>query len=1004
MLLLAGLVFSGALFSQVQKEREPKKPVDIKADKSYFDKKLNQSLGIDERAKILVGQVIFHHNGTVISCDSAIHYSDKHIDCFKNVIINKDSTYVYGERAEYNGDINLARVYSPIVKVIDGDATLYTYNFTFNTLDNIGIWYGGGVMYQQDNVMESEKGYYYSDLHELVAVRNVEMKNDDYTVISDSVRYNTNSKLATFYTKTYIWTNEGEIITADRGRYNTADSTYFFWGDAYVLTDFRETWADTIDFNAKRNDAILYGNIQIDDNENASSAFGDYGQYWGARGETMLTKRPSLFNFDEEQGNADTLYMRADTIFMYVIYPSDRPRPKREPDPYAHLHWADSLPDSVRLGIADSLRPVIARLRSEIGGLRRTADSIINVLYPPPAPVLPPMDSLPDVETTKAVNDSLPPDAVADTLQLPGAVPLEGGETLEETTGETSAEAAPEEPSRRRRDRGRGPDPGFSYHYSPYYIRDSLAAATPDSLAVAQLPVSMATDSLSHMEKVRELLPPELEGEEASTLFEMIGDSIPRGMSHLVSDSIDAAALRNVIRDAAAAQSQLKPKPEPGPKPEPVKQPEKPVPPHVQAMRDRIQELTAQADSLQNAEAYIRPKPKAEPPGYLTAPDSLEMLAAVDSLALADSLAHIDSLSQHDPKALKKLEKTEKKRLKAEAKAAKKAEKKRLKEEKRAFKAARQAQKQEERRRKVQDRIGWVTETAESDSLAIVDSLRTLDSLMTAQVDSLEMLPPVKDTISEPDTVERIWRGWYDVKIWRKDMQAVCDSIVGFSRDSTVRMYLDPILWHQDSQIVADSLTLFTDGGDIDHAEFYGNPIMGSRLAPKQFNQVTGKSMKSWFRDNEVYRHDVIGNAEAFYYIQEGEPEDEDFDPAPVAFIVMTAANMSFLIEDQFVRYIIARENPIWPVYPIDQIPASQPVELKGFKWWEERQPALADVFDRRIRPAEREFHETMELPKFPIAARINRRREYLIQNLMWADRVDPLPSYAIEFVRSLEQ
>ena len=982
MLLVAGLVFSGALFSQAQKDREKKTPVDIKAD-------LGSRLpGMEENAVVLTGNVVFHHNGAVIVCDSAVRYSDRRIDCFKNVIINKDSTYVYGDKAEYNGDINMARVYSPVVKVIDGDATLYTYNFTFNTLDNIGIWYGGGVMYQQDNVMESEKGYYYSDLHELVAVRNVEIKNDDYTVISDSVRYNTHTKLATFYTKTYIWTDEGEIITADRGRYNTQDSTYFFWGDAYVLTDFRETWADTIDFNAKRNDAILYGNVQIDDNENASSAFGDYGQYWGERGETMLTKRPSMFNFDEERNNADTMYMRADTIFMFVIYPSDRPRPKGEPDKFAHLRWVDSLPDSVRMAMADSIRPVIQRLRSEADKLRRTADSIMNALYPPPAPEFTPLTTEPEEEeTTDAVNDSLPP---------PVALPeIEDTAVEGETTEETPVEAEPEEGSRRsRRDRNRGPNPGFSYYYVPDYIHDSLPAATADSLAVAALPPT-TTDSLSHIEKVRELLPANLSEQEASSLLEMLEEgagSVPEGMSHLVSDSIDVAALRGVIQDAAAAPEPV-PKPVAKPEPEPVKEPEKPVPPYVQAMRDRMAELTAEIDSLQTAENYIRPKPKPVEGGDAGL-DSLAM--PTDSLALLDSLARTDSLDRLDPKAVKKLEKAEKRRVKAEAKAAKKAEKLRLKEEKRAFKEARRAQKEAERRRKAKDKRGWVTETPWSDSIARADSLRLLDSLMMAQVDSLEMLPPVEETASEPDTTERIWRGWYDVRIWRKDMQAVCDSIVGFSRDSTIRMYIDPILWHGESQIVSDSLTLFTEGENIDHAEFYGNPIMSSQLGKKQFNQVTGKTMKSWFRDNAVYRHDVVGNAEAFYYIQ------EDEDPTPVAFIVATSTNMTFLIEDQFVRYIIARENPNWPVYPIEQIPPTQPVELKGFKWWEDSQPTLADVFDRTIRPAEREFHEALEQPKFPIAARINRRREYLIQNLMWADRVDPLPAYAVEFAKSL--
>lgn len=71
------------------------------------------------------------------------------MDCYNNVIINKDSTFVYGDRAEYNGNINMARVYAPLIKVVNGDATLYTYNFSFNTLDNIGHYTGGGTMLQK---------------------------------------------------------------------------------------------------------------------------------------------------------------------------------------------------------------------------------------------------------------------------------------------------------------------------------------------------------------------------------------------------------------------------------------------------------------------------------------------------------------------------------------------------------------------------------------------------------------------------------------------------------------------------------------------------------------------------------------------------------------------------------------------------------------------------------------------------------------------------------------
>jgi hypothetical protein len=84
----------------------------------------------------------------------------------------------------------------------------------------------------------------------------------------------------------------------------------------------------------------------------------------------------------------------------------------------------------------------------------------------------------------------------------------------------------------------------------------------------------------------------------------------------------------------------------------------------------------------------------------------------------------------------------------------------------------------------------------------------------------------------------------------------------------------------------------------------------------------------------------------------------------------------------------------------MDQIPGTQPTVMQGFVWRPELKPALSDVFDRRVRPSERAFHEGLARPEFPIAARISRRREYLTENRMWADRSDPLPAYAIELRR----
>jgi lipopolysaccharide export system protein LptA len=815
MLLAAGLVFGGALLSQAardaaRKAQEPEKQattatapakkggrVNFMASKTYFDETLNRSLGLPERAMILVGNVAFEHNGAVIACDSAVRYSDQRLECFStsgrnDVIINQDSTYIYCNRAEYDGDRNLARVYSPVIKVVDGDATLYTYNFSFNTRDEVGRWFGGGVVYQNDNVMESESGFYYSDTHELVAHRGVEMKNDSHSLVSDSVRYNTESKLARFLTRTYIWTKEDEMISALRGHYNSADSAYFFHDSAYLLDEWRETWADTIDYNARVRDAVLYGTIQIDDREHSSSAFGDLGHYWGERGETRLTRRPSLLNYDSERGNADTLYIRSDTVYMYVRYPSD------------------------------------GRGRDSLGAAGAA-----------------PVDSL----------------AVDGNTQGTG---LAGG------VDSLARRAA-----------------------------DSLARRRTDSLAFVA-----RADSLVRVDSIRQADPKAYNAMRKAEARRLKGIKTREAAERREAKFAAKAAARAKKEAARAEKRRLR---------------------AAENATERAARHKERLEKLAAKLAAARPSRK-----------NLARRAEVDSLLrLSDSLSLRDSLMRED-------------------------------------------------------------------SLVRVDSLLRADSLV--RLDSLarlaDTLPP-----PAPDTTLRIFRAWNDVRIWRRGTQGVCDSLVGFSADSTLHLYTDPILWDGSSQITADSMVIHTANQKIERAEFYGNPVMGSQIggaASRQFNQVKGRRMTSWFRDGELYRHDANDNAQALYYMQEEErlADSTVVMSEPMAFMSAKSAYVGFLFRGDSLDYIIWHRDVEYTVWPMEQIPSTQPTRMAGFVWRAERRPSLADVFDRRVRPSERAFHDSLPRPAFPIAARIDTRRKYLIDNRMWADRNDPLPFYAIERYR----
>ena len=764
----------------------------------------------------LVGNFAAQHNGAVITCDSAVRYSDMRIEFFGNVLINKNTTYIYGDRAEYNGEVNEARVFSDIVKVVDEDATLYTYEFLFNTKENVGEFGGGGVLVNRDSRLESVRGYYYANSKELVCVDRVEMRNDEYELKGDSVVYNMATDNAFFFRNTNIWNKEGDYLYADRGAYRKADSLYKVTSNGYVLTDKQEMWSDSIDFYRAEDHIILWRDIQIDDTEHKVLAFGDYGEYWKEPGNAFLTRRPSIVSYDLSQG--DSLFMRADSMFLFTINENAERRAAEAAAADSLARSADSLalsgPDSLAHAAGGADVPADSLGRPRSGRRPQGVDAADSLGTPVPA----------SGPTT---------DGDADTLHVAPA-PLD----------------APDRPP----------------------PADSLGGAAPaDSLA-------NAADTLTVAQR-KALLK-------------------------------EAAKRAKAEEKAAAAKEKKK----------------------------KLDEIAARRKEKTTAR-LLEQKEREE--ARLTA-----------------------------------------RRLKAESK---------LKaRQARATRKGRMIQIDSTALRELDSLI--VLNMAEQDSLLnlLVDSLLTDTAAMAIPADSIDSLTAPRDSIY------RLLKGFRNVKIYRSDFQTVCDSMTAISTDSTIHLYIDPVLWNENNQITSDVMDIFTENQQLTRAEFIGSPMMVSQLDTTHYNQVAGKTMTAYFFNNQIYRNDVNGNAQTIYYMQDGEPVEITM------MGVIESGEISFFIEDKQVVQITYRGDPVYNFYPMDKIPPTQDIRLKGFKWEGARRPSQAEVFDRRIRPSERERRSEMKHPDFPIMQRIDEHRKRLIEQRRWTDRNDQVDAATVEWMHSL--
>jgi hypothetical protein len=110
------------------------------------------------------------------------------------------------------------------------------------------------------------------------------------------------------------------------------------------------------------------------------------------------------------------------------------------------------------------------------------------------------------------------------------------------------------------------------------------------------------------------------------------------------------------------------------------------------------------------------------------------------------------------------------------------------------------------------------------------------------------------------------------------------------------------------------------------------------------------------------------------------------------------SASISFYLNNGEIDMIAYKQNPTYVLYPMDKIPGTQSLKLKGFTWYYDRRPLRDTVFDRRIRPTQRHEIATKQKPRFKITERINYDRRRLVENGVWEDRVDELTPEVIEW------
>lgn len=213
------------------------------------------------------------------------------------------------------------------------------------------------------------------------------------------------------------------------------------------------------------------------------------------------------------------------------------------------------------------------------------------------------------------------------------------------------------------------------------------------------------------------------------------------------------------------------------------------------------------------------------------------------------------------------------------------------------------------------------------------------DTLFTEELAYTDSMLMADSTIT--DSTYRRVRAYHGVRVYRDDMQMVCDSMVYLGSDSTIYLYTDPICWSDNQQISADSMRIFIVNGVIDHAVGIKNALCVMNDTLDIFNQMSGKELTAYLIDGEVRIVDVSGNALTIYY-----PKEEDG-----GYVGLNTTESSFIrvyVENQEVQRIRFTQATTGVLYPLDKVPENTD-RLAIFFWEEESRPISPEDVFRKV-------------------------------------------------------
>lgn len=264
---------------------------------------------------ILYQGVVATHEGMTLEADSA-HYNtlENSFTAYRHIVITlTDTTTIYGDRLYYDGNTRILDIWADTVVLIDGGTVLRANHLTYERNESMAYYDKWGHAVSSDRNLDSRKGYYNSEIKVFYIYDDVHLSDSTMLLVTDYLKYDTETEIAHFETPTYIY-SDSSTIYSELGDYNTDTRFAISYKRSHVDNQGRMIDSDTLYYDEVLDYGRAMGNVKIVDSLNDMTCTGRYGETNQGEGFSFVTDSAHVLFIDR----GDSLFLHADTVYVTV--------------------------------------------------------------------------------------------------------------------------------------------------------------------------------------------------------------------------------------------------------------------------------------------------------------------------------------------------------------------------------------------------------------------------------------------------------------------------------------------------------------------------------------------------------------------------------------------------------------------------------------------------------------------------------------------------------------